>query len=266
MIEMEEAYKDVNQREYRLDVTEVENGHVAKVSKTNANAKQFVVFKPKEETLGSRFGSCTCGVPATEGIPCRHMVVLAKSNVIHGLTRVKMMPLWWTTAQWCNQFPIRATMRSDITMNAIKTRHSRDELLRYCPVWSAAAKKGCPKKHKRRKSIMDHIKESAKKKRKRTNRMFCSICEKFNHITFVLSVKNSTTTQRTAIKSKWMEYRVTSTMIWALKLVTNWRSTLRSLFDMFTKILVVLFGVFGRERIMENNDKCDILTVLQIQV
>ena len=79
--------KDVNQREYRLDVTEVENGHVAKVSKTNANAKQFVVFIPKEETLGSRSGSCTCGVPATEGIPCRHIVVLGKSNVIHGLTR-----------------------------------------------------------------------------------------------------------------------------------------------------------------------------------
>ena len=173
----------MNQREYRLDVTEVENGHVAKVSKTNANAKQFVVFIPKEETLGSRFGSCTCGVPATEGIPCRHMVVLAKSNVIHGLTRVKTMPLWWTTAQWCNQFPIEATMRSDITMNAIKTRHARDELLRYCPVWSAAAKKGRPKKHERRKSIMDHIEESAKKKRKRTNRMFCSIYEKFNHNT-----------------------------------------------------------------------------------
>ncbi len=51
MIEMEDAYKDVNQREYRLDVTEVENGHVAKVSKTNPNAKQFVVFIPKEETL-----------------------------------------------------------------------------------------------------------------------------------------------------------------------------------------------------------------------
>jgi hypothetical protein len=183
MIEMEEAYKDVNQREYRLDVTEVENGHVAKVSKTNANAKQFVVFIPKEETLGSRFGSCTCGVPATEGIPCRHMVVLAKSNVIHGLTRVNTMPLWWTTAQWRNQFPIEATMRSDISMNAIKTRHARDELLRYCPVWSAAAKKGRPKKHERRKSIMDHIEESAKKKRKRTKRMYCSICEKFNHNT-----------------------------------------------------------------------------------
>ena len=30
---------------------------------------------------------------------------------------------------------------------------------------------------------MDHIEESTKKKRKRTNQMFCSICEKFNHNT-----------------------------------------------------------------------------------
>ena len=50
----------------------------------------------------------------------------------------------------------------------------------------------------------------------------------------VLSVKSSTTTQRTAIKSKWREYRVTSTLIWVLKLVKNRRSThtLRLLFDM----------------------------------
>jgi hypothetical protein len=93
MIEMEEEYKDVNQHECRLNIAEVENDHVAKVSKTNANVKQCVVFIPKEETLGLRFGSCTCGVPATEGIPCRHIVVLAKSNVIHGLTRVNAMPL-----------------------------------------------------------------------------------------------------------------------------------------------------------------------------
>ena len=134
MIEMDEAYKDVNQREYRLEVTKVENGHVAKVSKMNANVMQFVVFILEEETLGSHFGSCTCGVPATEGIPCRHIVVLAKSNVMHGLTRVNMMPLWWTLAQWHNQFPIETTMRSDISMNAIKTRHACDELLRYCHV------------------------------------------------------------------------------------------------------------------------------------
>jgi hypothetical protein len=183
MIEMEEAFKDVNQREYRMDVSEVPDGHVAKVSKTTANAKQFVVFIPKEETLGSRFGSCTCGIPATEGIPCRHMVALAKSNVILGLTRVQTMPLWWTTAQWRNQFPIDSTMRSDISMNGIKKLHGRDELVRYCPVWSAAAKKGRPKKHERGKTVMDHIEESTKKKRKRTQRMFCRVCEKFNHNT-----------------------------------------------------------------------------------
>ena len=80
-----------------------------------------------------------------------------KSNMIPGLTRVNTMPLWWTTAQWRNQFPIDATMRSDITMNAIKKTHARDELLQYCPAWSAAAKKGRPKKDERRKTITDHI-------------------------------------------------------------------------------------------------------------
>ena len=166
----------MNQREYRLEVPGDDNGHVAKVSKMIAKAKQYVVFIPKEETHGLRFGSCTCGVPATEGIPCRHIVVVAKSNMIPGLTRVNTMPLWWTTVQWRNQFPIDATMGGDITMNAIKKSRSRDELLRYCPAWSAAAKKGRPKKDEHRKTIMDHIKESAKKKRKRVNRMYCSIC------------------------------------------------------------------------------------------
>ena len=49
--------------------------------------------------------------------------------------------------------------------------------------YSWGGKKGRPKKDERRKTIMDHIKESAKKKRKRVNRMYCSICEKFNHNT-----------------------------------------------------------------------------------
>ena len=68
-------------------------------------------------------------------------------------------------------------------MNAIKKMHARDELLWYCPIWSAAAKKGRPKKDERCKTIMDHIEESAKKRRKRINQMYCSICEKFNHNT-----------------------------------------------------------------------------------
>ncbi len=51
-----------------------------------------------------------------------------------------------------NQFPIEARIRSDISINAIKKKHARDELLQYCPVWSAAAKKGRPKKDERRKT------------------------------------------------------------------------------------------------------------------
>jgi len=47
----------------------------------------------------------------------------------------------------------------------------------------------------------------------------------------VLSVKKSTTTQRTAVKSKWREYQMRSTLIWALKLVKNRSKTRRRLFD-----------------------------------
>ncbi len=43
--------------------------------------------------------------------------------------------------------------------------------------------KGPPKKNVCNKSIMDHIKEAAKKKRNRRARMFCKICHNFNHNT-----------------------------------------------------------------------------------
>ncbi len=42
-------------------------------------------------------------------------------------------------------------------------------------------KKAPPKKKVHEKSIMDHIKEAAKKKCKRTARWLCKICHKFNH-------------------------------------------------------------------------------------
>jgi hypothetical protein len=35
----------------------------------------------------------------------------------------------------------------------------------------------------RKKSVMDHVAESAKTKRKREARMFCKICQRFNHNT-----------------------------------------------------------------------------------
>jgi hypothetical protein len=57
-------------------------------------------------------------------------------------------------------------------------------MLRYCPGWVAARKKGRPKANVREKSVVDLIQESAKKKKQtRKVKMFCSICQKWNHNT-----------------------------------------------------------------------------------
>jgi hypothetical protein len=201
MIEMEKAYEDDNTdpRLYRMQISELADSHVVQVSKTTVGSKIFTVVIPKKETLGSCFGSCTCGAPATKGLPCRHMVVVAKTNKITGLKRVMMMPSWWTTVQWRKQFPKDSIMRCDINMQSIKKRFSPDDTLRYYPVWSAPGKKGRPKKDERRKGVMDHIKESGKK-RKRWKSLYCTICELYNHNTvdcFKNPLKKSTAVKET---------------------------------------------------------------------
>ncbi len=56
-----------------------------------------------------------------------------------------------------------------------------DDHLRYCPSWVAAKKKGRPKEDVHEKSVADHIKELANKKRSRRTKLFCRICHKFDH-------------------------------------------------------------------------------------
>ncbi len=53
--------------------------------------------------------------------------------------------------------------------------------LRYCPSWTAAKKKGRPKADNHEKSLVDHISESAKKKRGRRTNFYGRICHKFAH-------------------------------------------------------------------------------------
>jgi hypothetical protein len=49
----------------------------------NATGRAYTVLTPDEEVKnGSRFGLCTCGVPKHDGIPSKHMVVLAKDRLI----------------------------------------------------------------------------------------------------------------------------------------------------------------------------------------
>jgi hypothetical protein len=50
---------------------------------------------PKSDALESRFGKCTCGFPKKEGSPVN---TLSKLGRIDGLTRIAIMPHWYTTA------------------------------------------------------------------------------------------------------------------------------------------------------------------------
>jgi hypothetical protein len=178
---MEEAFKDVYVRDSALKVVETETYIEATVTKNVVNSKNYTARLPKEERLGSRFGSCTCEKPAKDGIPCQHMVILVKSY--NGLTRIGIMPYWLTTAHWQAQYPENLYCRTYISMKSVQAMSNPEGDICLCPSWSAASKKGRPKKNERIKSVMDHIKESAKKKQKRRVRYFCKICQKFNHNT-----------------------------------------------------------------------------------
>jgi hypothetical protein len=180
---MEEAFKDVNPREYQLNITDSDTFHritVTRMTSTN----EYTVIIPVDEFKGTRFGSCTCGKPTTDGIPCKHMVVVAMSSKIKGLTRMHVMPYWWTTQHWQDQYAMEVNCRTDISLNTVKSNTRANDTLRYVPAWLAPKKKGRPNRNVREKSVMDLIEESAKKK-KRTRRikLYCRICHKHNHNT-----------------------------------------------------------------------------------
>jgi hypothetical protein len=95
---MEEYFANVNVREHLMTITPVANGHRATVTKPTKNANKCTVVIPCTGGFGLRFGSCTCEVPAKDSAPCKHMVIVVKSLSIERLTRVQIMPYWWTTA------------------------------------------------------------------------------------------------------------------------------------------------------------------------
>ncbi len=45
--------------------------------------REYIVILPKMPlNHGSKFGSCTCGFPRKEGIPCNHMVAMSKGKSV----------------------------------------------------------------------------------------------------------------------------------------------------------------------------------------
>ncbi len=165
---MEEAFQDANVQDFKVHMAENDNHHTAIVSKKSTSEREYTMIIPKSDTLGSRFGKCTRGFPKKEVIPCQHMVAVSKLGRIAGLTRTAVMPHWYTTAQWRDQFPKNTYINTQQTLQLIRAKSTSHDELRYCPNWLGPQKKGHPKKDKHRKSIADHIEQSAKKKRRTT--------------------------------------------------------------------------------------------------
>jgi hypothetical protein len=132
---MEEAFQNINVLGFKIHLTEIDYHHTAIVSKKSNSEREYSVIIPKSDTLGSRFGKCTCGFPKKEGILCQHMVAVSKLGRIDGLTTTAVMPHWYTTAQWHNQFPENTYINTDQILQSIAANSTPHNELRYCPNW-----------------------------------------------------------------------------------------------------------------------------------
>jgi hypothetical protein len=165
---MEEAFHFVKVQDFKVHLTENDNEHAVIVSKKSTSEREYAIIIPMIDTIGSKLGNCTCVLPKKEGIPCHHMVAVPKLGRINGLTRTAVMPYWYTTTQWHYQFPKNNYIVTHQTLKSIKANSTPHNKLCYCPNWAGSQKKSRPKKAKRKKNIADHIKQSAKKKRRTT--------------------------------------------------------------------------------------------------
>ncbi len=97
---MDEIFHKCDSSIYHLQMMEHATIHMVIVSKNSAATREYIVEIPNVGLVhGSQFGTCTCGFPKKEGIACNHMVAVAKSGMIPNLTRVQLMPYWYTRAQ-----------------------------------------------------------------------------------------------------------------------------------------------------------------------
>ena len=137
------------------------------------------------ETLnGSYSGCCSCGVDRRDVVPCDHMAATVMSSRILILTRINIMPYWWTHTTWKLQFPLEEEPVCNVNIAQIMTSKNRNNFIRYCPSWSAPNKAGQPKKDERRKSGVEitMAKKRGQYKRPRKLRLCCQICGKHNPV------------------------------------------------------------------------------------
>jgi hypothetical protein len=181
-IEFAEVYNDVNFRDFLLLHQEKTDQYEFTVTRRCQPTKVFNVVIPKEATDGSYFGRCTCGVDTRDGVPCDHMAAIVKSSRIPSLTKLNMMPSWWTRKRWQLQFPLEHEAVCVVSLENIKATTNRDKLIKYCPSWSAPNKPGRPKKNERRKSGIEIAMGKRGAKKPKRLRLYCQICGKHNHM------------------------------------------------------------------------------------
>ena len=179
---MEAAFADVVPSKYTRDVQEMDTYYHCTVCRTAGGGVLYTVTIPKQPQLGSWFGTCNCGVPKRDGIPCNHMAVLADAGDIPNpdFTRLSVMPYWFRTEHWRRQYPRHVTCNGTVNLRLVMSKYDPEGDIQYCPEWLAPNKAGRPKKNARKLGPTDHIASSAKK---RKTKRFCSICHKFNHNT-----------------------------------------------------------------------------------
>ena len=108
--EYNEVYNGVNYREFSIIIVERHTSWECGVKRLdNTLAQKHTVTILKEPTRGSFFGECTCGLVRHDAVPCEHMAAVACSSRIAGLTRLNIMPFWWTRKQWQQQLPQEVT-------------------------------------------------------------------------------------------------------------------------------------------------------------
>ena len=123
---------DVNLMEYRISINICDSFYRITVSRMTST-NDYMVIIPVEETMGLRFGTCTCGKPKTDRVPCRHMVAVAMSSKIEGLTRIHIMLYWWITAHWQAQYVMDVYRPTDISLNTVESMTVPEDHLRHCP-------------------------------------------------------------------------------------------------------------------------------------
>jgi hypothetical protein len=159
-----EAFKKVNLRDYSITVHLSEGDHICRVQRL-VSTNQYTCAIPMFEHEDSYFGTCTCGVPKVDGVPCVHMIAVVKSNRIEGLNESNIMPYWYKTSHWRKQYPEGTNVcAGNITLAILRETHRPQKDYKLCPGISGPKKSGRPKKLLRLKSAIEVALDNKKKK------------------------------------------------------------------------------------------------------